>query len=523
MSNIRADLRSLGIETKGLKDEALKEQQRRLEALFYIDQPWRFYYNLLCRPDWRQYLAPLHKEVFEFLNTGKHKKLIELPRGHLKTSLVTAEVTRRIIKNPNMRVHLSNAIVENAKSFLSQIKGYLTRPDIVRLYGDLLPPPNAKFYANNNMELTVMSRTDLALKEPTVSVSGIESAETSQHYDLIVLDDLVTEENISGQEQIEKVLTRYRNSIPLLEPDGKLWVVGTRWHPLDLYGWLEESQVDYRCKENDYTHVPSCTCYFDVMYRQLKENGQYIFPAKFNDEVATELLVDMGRAKFYAQYYNNPSDPAAAWFPHDKVEASLIDGSVFNELVDGKPFRDKLIWYMAVDPAESEASKAAYTAVVCFGVDPSTGIWYVDYAKQAKVATHAFVQLIFDSYNRYKPHKFGMELHSHKSLAYVLKDRMGQTGTYFTIQELKPIIKGGGDYQKKMRIDRIVPLFEHGRIKINKALKDLIEQLYTIPSSRSKDLVDALSYGMDMIPQGIGSQRAIKLPKRYIHWEGTGI
>lgn len=523
MSNLANDLRSMGVDTADLQAQALEEMKRRQEALFYIDNPWLFYRNLLCRPDWRQNLAPLHKEVMEFLNSGRRKKLVELPRGHLKTSLVTGELTRRLIKTPNIRILLSNAIIDNAKTFLGQIKGYLSRPDIVRLYGNLLPPPNAKFYANNAQELTSLARTDLALKEPSISVAGIDSSETSQHYDLIVHDDLVTRENISSNEQIEKVLKRYKDSIPLLEPDGAIWIIGTRWHPNDLYGWLEDSQVDYHCKENDYVHVPNCTCYFDVMYRQLKENGEYIFPAKFNDAIAAELLVDMGRADFYAQYYNNPSDPAAAWFPHDKIDKCTFDGSELNALDEqGKPFRDKLIWYMTVDPAESESHRAAYTAVVAFGVDPTTGIWYVDYARQAKVDTHGFVQLIFDSYARYKPHKFGMELHSHKSLGYVLKDRMGQTGTYFTINELKPILKGGGDFHKQLRIKRLVPLFEHGRIKVNKALKDLLEQLYTIPSSRSVDLCDALSYGMDMIPQGIGSQRTVNLPKRYSHWEGTG-
>jgi hypothetical protein len=162
---------------------------------------------------------------------------------------------------------------------------------------------------------------------------------------------------------------------------------------------------------------------------------------------------------------------------------------------------------MAIDPAESLERRSSYTACVAVGVDHTTGVWYVDFAKQARVDTPAFLDLVFSARKLMKPHKFGMEFATRKSLEYTVKDQMAQRGDFFTIDELKPML-GQTPHAKEVRIRRLLPLFEFGRIRINRNLQDLLNILYTIPASPTWDLVDALSYIMDMVPQGLGASTA---------------
>lgn len=418
--------------------------------------------------------------------------------------------------DPNIRVLISSSKWDNAKRFLGAIKGYLRQPEFTELFGELLPGPNAKYHKNNDAELTLLSRTNLSLREPTFSTTGLDAAQTSQHYDLIIHDDVVERRNVGSIEMIEKVIQYYKDSLDLLDSGKELWILGTRWHPLDLYGWVMETLCDKRCIENEYQHVDRCHCDFDVTLKELEENGEYIFPAMFDDEEADELLRNKGNAEFAAQYRNNPYDPSACWFRRGDLEAAKISAKEIQERWD------RLIWYIAIDPAESEEKRACLTAGVAVGVDRETGIWYVDSAEGVRVATPGFVDLCFKLYQRYPYPQFGMETNTRKSLAYAVKDQMARRGVYFQIADLNPVKGWAGGNVKEQRIKRLLPLFEFGRIKIREDLKDLFESLETIPAARSWDIPDALSYIVDMVPPGIGT-REVVLPKRMIGWKGTGL
>lgn len=499
------ELADLGINPADIAQAVEEELSRRREAEFLLSEPFLFHKELLCPPEKRSYLRSFHEEGLRFIGT-RHlpKKLILWPRGHLKSTVFTqGETTRRAIANPNIRILINSSTWEMSKSFLVAIKGYLADPRITRLYGHLLPnSKSGKQFRNNDTELTLLSRTDFTLKEPTFTVAGLDKTKTSQHYDLIIHDDIVVRENVGSFEVMDRVWKVWQDSFDLLEPGGELWSIGTRWHPLDVYGRIISDYCDTDCVRNDFTHKPHCTCDFDVSIMQLRaHDGSYIFDSKFDDKIADQLLRLKGRMEFAAQYNNNPADPGAVWFAHPHIRRAEIEPGEIEAI------RDKLVWYMAIDPAESLEKRSSYTACVGVGVDHTTGIWYVDFAKQARVDTPAFLDLVFASRKMVKPHRFGMEFATRKSLEYTVKDQMAQRGDFFTIEELKPML-GHTPHAKEVRIRRLLPLFEFGRIRINKNLQDLLNILYTIPASPTWDLVDALSYIMDMVPQGLGASTA---------------
>jgi hypothetical protein len=501
-----------------LKKEAAAELARRRKGMFYLQNPFLFQKDVLCKPEWRTNLAEIHETGLEWINQGKRKKLILWPRKHLKSTIFTqGEALRRALLEPDIRILISSVRWDNAKRFLQSIKGYLQTPRFMELYGELLPDPRDRMRRNNDSELTLRSRENLGLKEPTFSTTGLDAAQTSQHYDLIIHDDLVERRNIGTVDQIEKVITYFKDSLDLLDPQKELWLLGTRWHPLDLYGWIMENFCDERCLENDFTHVKGCRCDFDVTLKELESEGVYTFPALFNDEEADELQRQKGSYEFAAQYRNNPTDPSVCWFKQSEIEATKISVTDINAI------REKCLWYIAVDPAESVEKRSCLTAAVAVGVDTETGIWYVDEAKGARVETPGFIDLCFEIYGKYTYPQFGMETNTRKSLAYSVKDQMTRRGVYFQIQDLSPIRGWAGGNIKEQRIKRLIPMFQFGRIRIREDLKDLFQALMTIPAARSWDIVDALSYICDMVPPGMGANKNILLPKRTIGWKGTGL
>lgn len=185
--------------------------------------------------DW----GDLHDDLERELDARERHKLIIIPRGHLKSSVITVgKSIQWILRDPNVRILIANAVWDNARHFLWKIQEFMTDKSVLpQLFG---PFVSKRWNAD---EMVVLQRTK-AHAEPTVATTGVEKTQTSQHYDKIIMDDLVVRENISTKEQREKVKNFFRDTLDLLEPGGEIVVVGTRWMVGDLYQWIIEELAD---------------------------------------------------------------------------------------------------------------------------------------------------------------------------------------------------------------------------------------------------------------------------------------
>lgn len=183
----------------------------------------------------------LHRDLEKFLKNPSKQKLILMPRGHLKTSLVTvAWVIQQVLINPNIRILINNAVWDNARKILDQISDYLTTKSLLpEIYGPF--KTNACRWTRDEIE--VAQKTDVTKRGATVSTGGVETAQTGMHFDLIVHDDLVERNNVGTRDQIQKVITFYRDSLDLLDPGGRMVVIGTRWALGDLYGFIMDNEM----------------------------------------------------------------------------------------------------------------------------------------------------------------------------------------------------------------------------------------------------------------------------------------
>jgi hypothetical protein len=178
-----------------------------------------------------------HGRMIQVLEDKSLRKLIVMPRGTFKSSIGSvAYPIWRLINNPDLRILIDSELFSNSKNFLREIKAHLAQPKITEMFGAFASDPW------NESEIIIKQRTRV-LKEPSVACSGIGVQKTSQHYDLIIADDLNSPSNSGTPEGQQKVIDHYRYFTSLLEPGGTIVVIGTRYAANDIIGWILENEV----------------------------------------------------------------------------------------------------------------------------------------------------------------------------------------------------------------------------------------------------------------------------------------
>ena len=115
-------------------------------------------------------------------------KLVLCPRGHLKSTICTvAYPLWRALNNPDCRILLANYKLDNAKSFLLQIRQELTNNEVItHVYRKVLPDTKKVRWNETNITLHRKSNP----KEATFEVTGVGGEITGRHYDVILFDDI---------------------------------------------------------------------------------------------------------------------------------------------------------------------------------------------------------------------------------------------------------------------------------------------------------------------------------------------
>ena len=179
-----------------------------------------------------------HGKMCEALESPTKRKLIVMPRGTFKSSIgVVAYSIWLLLNNPNLRILIDSEKYENSKNFISEIKGKLEDERLIKYFGVF---KSASKWTEG--AITIAQRTKV-LKEASITASGISAGKTGQHFDVIIHDDLNTEENSQNNEQRKKIIRHYKMNLSILEPHGTLVVIGTRYAIDDVIGDIIENEL----------------------------------------------------------------------------------------------------------------------------------------------------------------------------------------------------------------------------------------------------------------------------------------
>lgn len=450
---------------------------------------------------YKQLQEEVHFKLCEFLNDRyveeddgevKTNKLILMPRGTFKTTIASvAFVIQQVILNPDIRILIASESFTNAKNYLGLIKKHFEGNEKLRtLYGDYV----SKFGWREDS--IFVSKRKKHKKEPTIQCSGIEVTRTGMHYDLIVCDDLVSPNNITTKEQMDKVVNFYRECTNLIErtgKKGKIVVIGTRWHFSDLYSYIQENE-----EEN-----------FNILVRSAyNKDGSLFFPQVLTEDELNRQRRSLGSYLFACNYLNNPVDNENAVFKKDWIKYYKP-----NELGNKYPNVSEMNTYLHIDPAISEKKGGDFSGLVITGVDTEENV-YVLHASKEKINVFNLIRRIFELYKKYAPEKVLLETQVfQKSIKFFLYDEMKKRKTYLPIEE----IQHSWQKSKEMRISGLQPKFEFGGVFIRSDMKDLEDELLRFPVGKHDDMIDALSFGLGYWRRASGMKKP-KAPRGSFEW-----
>ena len=340
----------------------------------------------------RRVLGSLHSELISWATRqdAKSHQLVLLPRDHQKSAFAGYYAAWSITRNPAMRILYMSSTANLAVKQLKFIKDILTS-DIYKFYWPEMINPQEYLrekWTETEISIDHPLRKLENVRDPTVFTAGLTTTITGLHCDLAVLDDVVVQENAYTEEGRDKVEQQYSLLASIEGAESKELVVGTRYHPRDLYQTLQEREIERYDEKGEYV---SSDFLFEKFERQVESmgdgTGEYLWPRQrrqdgkwfgFDQRILEKKKAQyLDRVQFRAQYYNDPNDPESAMLSKDQFQ--YYDRAHLK--------REGGYWYYkgarlnvfaAVDFAFSMKKKADYTAIVVVGVDGNNNYYILD-------------------------------------------------------------------------------------------------------------------------------------------------
>lgn len=358
----------------------------------------------------KRWLGNIHRDVINWwtASNAKPNQLLLLPRDHMKSALVAYRCVYELTKNPSLRILYISSTSNLAIKQLKFMKDILTSDRYRAMWPEMVLEEEAKREKWTEREISVdhPQRKDDAIRDPSIFTAGLTTNIIGMHADILVLDDVVVSNNANTEQGREKVLEQYGYLSSIAGTGAREWVVGTRYHPNDLYSTLMEMEVE---KYDEDGNVEGYESLFDVKEHAVESagdgTGEFLWPrskmpdGKWYGFNAEELAKKRSKYKnnivnFRSQYYNDPQDADSS--PIKRNLFQYYDNSFLNKK-DGVWYfkRNRLNVVAAVDFAYSKEKKADYSCVVVVGVDGDNNYYVLDIDRfKASVPSEYFPHIL---------------------------------------------------------------------------------------------------------------------------------
>ena len=503
----------------------LLERQRRMatSSLYYFCKYILHFDDMDVQPHW---------ELCQFLQKWgiSNDCLILLPRGTFKSSVTSVGFPIwRLVRNRSLRFLLTSGQLENTKNFLSLIRSNLeSNEDFRALYGDW--SVNRRNDTWHSTALSVAGRQKFRA-EDSLTASSYEITKVSQHYDGVIVDDLMNEKNVTSKEQIDKCDSYLQLLNPFLDPQidrpdrpGPRIVVGTRWHFDDVYGRIIARE---RKRRKDGLGV---SWHMLVRPAYNKTKTSVYFPSRFSIPYLERLREESGMSRYHfsCQYLNDPlpdedqtfkaSDLGFFWADQNGSGETVMRGKI-------QPFPRLLANFVLMDPAVAEHSKSDWTAIVILGVDTASNLYVLD-IRRGQWGIQEQVDEMIRAQQDYRPYRFGMEsVAFQRTILWAFRKVCEERGKWFPIEELKT----DNQISKQMRIRGFSPFVATHKLFLRMPAKTdltlptevlyqgldggmaaLGDEMLRFPLGANDDCLDALAYA----PQVVFPPSVTAIPQR---------
>lgn len=458
----------------------------------------------------QRHLGQVHKDFIGWLTRKNAKTHLMglLPRDHMKSAIAAYWVAWHITKNPTIRVLYISSTANLAEKQLGFIKQIITS-DIYRKYWpEMVNPDEGKREKWTGSEISVDHplRRKEAVRDPTVFTGGLTTSLTGMHCDIAVLDDVVVQENAYTEEGRGKVRSQYSLLSSIEGAESLELVVGTRYHPKDLYSELLSKQVEEFSDDGDLVESDKL---YEVFERVVEDSinrdgsGVFLWPRDSRPDgkqfgfsakiLAKKRAQYLDKTQFYAQYYNDPND----------VSTSAISREYFQYYDRTKIRRENGNWYLngnkvnifaAIDFAYSKRQTADYTAIIVVAIDAKTNYYVLEIDRFKTGLISEYFKHILDLHVKWDFRKIRCEVTAAQEV--IVKDLkesyIRPYGLSLAVEEHRPTKQDG---RKEERIEATLqPKYANRQIwHYQGGNNEVLEEELTLQNPAHDDVKDALA------------------------------
>jgi len=413
-------------------------------------------------------LGSVHEELCRWWNRedAKSHQLTLLPRDHGKSAMIAYRVAWELTKDPTLRVLYISATSNLAQKQLSFIKSIFTSDIHRRYWPDHIHDDEGKRekWTMTEIALDHPKRKEEHVRDPSIFTGGLTTSLTGLHCDIAVLDDVVVYENAYTQEGRDKVKSQYSLLSSIEGAEAKEWVVGTRYHPKDLYSELLSMEEDIYNKRGEITGSEPI---YEVFERAVESNGdgtgEFLWPRQIRHDgkafgfdiqiLAKKRAQYLDKTQFRAQYYNDPNDPDNRPIDYDKFQ--YYQKEYLTNTAGSWYYKErKLNVFAAVDFAYSLRRQADYTAIVVIGVDYENNVYVLDIDRFRTDKISEYFRHILELLNKWDFKKLRAEVTAAQSaIVQELKDSyIRPHGLNLKIEEHRPTRHSGSKEERMSAI-----------------------------------------------------------------------
>lgn len=410
-------------------------------------------------------LGHIHHEAGRWLTRldGKDNRMLLLPRGHLKSKIAALLAAWWITKDPTETILYVSATATLAEAQLYQIKQILESKIYRRYWPEMVNEEEGKREKWTVSEISVDHplRREEGIRDQTVRAVGLTANTTGLHASKVILDDVVVPGNAYTEDGRNKVEQFYSQLASIENPGAQEIVVGTRYHPRDLYNTLLSLRESvYNEEEQAYIEEPV----FESFIRVVEEHGEFLWPRTMRDDGKAfgfdEQILARIKAKyidvtqFFCQYYQQPNHAGSEAISKDRFQ--YYDRKYLTQEEGHWFFKGKkLNVFAAIDFAFSLKKKADYTALVVVGLDADNNYYILDIDRFKSDRIKDYYEHIFDAYCKWGFRKIRAEVSvAQQAIVSELKESyIKKNGISLSVDEYRPTRHDG---DKVERIEAIL-------------------------------------------------------------------
>ena len=495
--------------------------RQTLEALSYND-PRQCRAIIECHPFFLQvYLGfevePFHREGLECYLQNERSFWLA-PRGSGKSTVATIIIVWLSLSNPenrlpewrdifpdspreitpkNIRIAITTNSADNAISLHWQVRNLLRDERLTRLFGPLV----GSRWTDHKSTTTI--RDDPLLREATFTALGLGSRVTGGHYDVVLMDDWVTEDNARTELQRRRLFDFWGKTVkPTCEPWSRVIGAGTRYHQKDLSQnvseWVESGLW------NQLLHHKAV----------IEKDGKRFsyWPKAYSLKKLDAIKEEIGSIAFALQYQNEVDVLRGdffdiAWFQNHYKWEELPE--VVRRACEAKTV-------ITLDPAIKAGPRNDWSVFTV--VSYAAPNFYLREVVRGQWTEDEHVEILARLVQKYRPRDVGVELVG--GIEFLIQ-RLQRTPGMPRITPLRPTQFRGKD--KPGRASTIRPFLEQGRLMtpvpttMNTPIQRLVEEALVFPTAANvpgmDDCVDSFVWALLLITRA--RSRLVRSPRSY--------